>query len=493
MDPQPIPYIDLFAGAGGLGEGFSAYSPGNSRIFNAVLSVENNAEACETLRLRHFFRQFGKERVPEAYYAHLQGKLGRGDLFNKYPEEGQKAMDCVLKLTLANENRNRLNNEIERRIKGHNKWVLLGGPPCQAYSVVGRARRSGDSEFEKDPKQTLYLQYLYLLNEFAPPVFVMENVQGLLSARLGKGTVLERIMTYIRNGMHHYRLYSLGTGEEITSVEECGKLLVDTSLYGIPQRRKRLFILGIRDDIRVTPKPLQRCGEITVADAIGDLPAIKSRVSKRKNNDSNDWLSSILALRKVDMQGLDPHLVEHVSMRLDELESGIATTDSRMRRDLTEFHQWIHDARLAVIPQHEARSHMSSDLRRYFFASAYAEYTGKSPKLADFPAELLPQHKNVAGNPAKTIFNDRFRVQLKNAPSTTITAHIHKDGHYFIHYDPIQCRSFTVREAARLQTFPDNYFFEGNKTEQYRQIGNAVPPLFAMKIAEIVHDILKHA
>lgn len=134
---------------------------------------------------------------------------------------------------------------------------------------------------------------------------------------------------------------------------------------------------------------------------------------------------------------------------------------------------------------------MKQDLWRYLFASCFAKAHKRSPTLADFPPGLLPAHKNVAALATKEkdlAFADRFRVQLRDKYSTTVTSHIAKDGHYFIHYDPKQCRSLTVREAARLQTFPDNYFFMGNKTEQYQQVGNAVPPLLAYKLAEIVEE-----
>jgi DNA (cytosine-5)-methyltransferase 1 len=130
---------------------------------------------------------------------------------------------------------------------------------------------------------------------------------------------------------------------------------------------------------------------------------------------------------------------------------------------------------------------MPSDIARYYFTALYGMATKSSPKLSEWPTKLLPVHRNAtSGN-----FADRFRVQLKNAAATTITSHIAKDGHYYIHYDPTQCRSLTVREAARIQTFPDNYFFEGPKTQQFHQVGNAVPPYLAHKIAEIVHKTLQ--
>ncbi|MFZ7337884.1 DNA cytosine methyltransferase [Comamonas jiangduensis] len=154
--------------------------------------------------------------------------------------------------------------------------------------------------------------------------------------------------------------------------------------------------------------------------------------------------------------------------------------------------EWLRDKKLGGVCQHEARSHMASDLQRYMFATSYAVVNLVSPKLEDFPSELLPNHVNVnklkeGGSPP---FNDRFRVQLRDFPATTVVAHIAKDGHYYIHYDPSQCRSLTVREAARLQTFPDNYFFMGNRTEQYTQIGNAVPPLLARQLGSVVKNLL---
>ena len=178
---------------------------------------------------------------------------------------------------------------------------------------------------------------------------------------------------------------------------------------------------------------------------------------------------------------------------LNGLNSPRASSSDRYLRSATGRHstlQRLHDPRLNVLTSHESRGHMPSDLRRYMFAAVFADVTGRTPKMKDFPEALLPDHQNVELARMGKMFNDRFRVQLPDQVATTITSHISKDGHYFIHYDPSQCRSLTVREAARLQTFPDNYKFEGNRTAQYHQVGNAVPPYLAMQIAEIIAEVL---
>ena len=150
---------------------------------------------------------------------------------------------------------------------------------------------------------------------------------------------------------------------------------------------------------------------------------------------------------------------------------------------------WLRDDRLHYLPNNETRGHMLGDLARYLFAAAYAAVSGQSPKALSFPAALAPNHRNWETGK----FSDRFRVQLRGQPSTTVTSHISKDGHYFIHPDPAQCRSLTVREAARLQTFPDNYLFRGNRTQQFVQVGNAVPPFLARQIAASLWSTLSRS
>ena len=152
---------------------------------------------------------------------------------------------------------------------------------------------------------------------------------------------------------------------------------------------------------------------------------------------------------------------------------------------------WFLDGRLRGYCNHISKSHMPLDIHRYFFSACYASVKRSTPMLRDFPKALWPKHKNIKNGIENGAFNDRFRVQVESLPATTVTSHISKDGHYYIHPDPSQARSLTVREAARIQTFPDNYFFCGPRTAQYSQVGNAVPPLLARTLAEIVYCLIK--
>jgi DNA (cytosine-5)-methyltransferase 1 len=191
------------------------------------------------------------------------------------------------------------------------------------------------------------------------------------------------------------------------------------------------------------------------------------------------WFSSAKVTR--EHRGAIRKVLARMSGRLTRGGEFVMPTGRRP----TGHTKWFTDFRLGAVCNHTGRYHIREDLHRYLFASTFALVHKRSPILPDFPAELLPDHRNVGEALTERKFTDRFRVQLTGQQSSTVTSHISKDGHYFIHYDASQCRSLTVREAARLQTFPDNYFFEGPRTEQYQQVGNAVPPLLARQIADI--------
>jgi DNA (cytosine-5)-methyltransferase 1 len=233
----------------------------------------------------------------------------------------------------------------------------------------------------------------------------------------------------------------------------------------------------------------------SVSDAIGTMPALRSGIS-RGQDDASTWRREVVEAAKLLAgmhwgKGDDPlrHAFSSVAKRLKD-GSPTSRTASCLPESYgasnDELPRWLERPGLRAIAQHETRGHMASDLGRYLFAAVFGAVRGYSPKAADFPLALSPDHRNWHSG----VFNDRFRVQLADEASTTVTSHISKDGHYFIHPDPMQCRSLTVREAARLQTFPDDYLFVGNRTQQYVQVGNAVPPFLARQIAGLLMSAL---
>ncbi|MDO8290610.1 MAG: DNA cytosine methyltransferase [Parvibaculum sp.] len=475
--------------------------------FRSAVSIERDAFSHQTLLLRHFFHHFPNGEVPDDYYDFLAERITQAELFERHPAAHAEAKLSALQISLGADSHAEVRQLVRKRLAGSKRWALVGGPPCQAYSLVGRARKKGDPKFEQDERHTLYLEYLRIIADHRPPIFVMENVKGLLSATIkGKSTInrivrdLQQPASAIPNAPTGltYRLYSL-TEEEMVDREADPRLfLVRAEAHGIPQARHRMFIVGIRSDLKVRPATLRSMAAPTVRDTISSLPAIRSGLSKEA--DSRDaWLD---AIKKISSMSIRRQLngaiyagqvaQELTVDKLDELCSPRFSSSKhyKMRQPNHEVLRSLYDARLSVLTAHETRGHMASDLRRYFYAATFAEVTRRSPKLVDFPESLLPDHQNVEKGRIGKMFSDRFRVQLPDRVSTTITSHISKDGHYFIHYDPAQCRSLTVREAARLQTFPDNYFFAGPRTAQYHQVGNAVPPQLARQIAEIVAEVL---
>jgi DNA (cytosine-5)-methyltransferase 1 len=501
------PVVDLFAGPGGLGEGFASHGSEQSvPKFRAVVSIEHDEFSHQTLLMRHFFRHFRDGEAPDDYYSFLRGEITQEQLFARHKHAFDEAQSSALRISLGPDSHKHVRNIISQRLGNCEKWVLVGGPPCQAYSLVGRSRMSGQKDFEHDERHTLYLEYLRIIADHAPPVFVMENVKGLLSATIKGNSAITRIIrdlskpsVAIRSAPSglRYRLFSL-TEDEVGGEVDPRLFVVRAENHGIPQARHRMFIVGIRDGLDVSPSRLRRLDPPTVKDTIGSLPLIRSGLSKAEDSPVA-WqaeLHKISSLPLSEQYMEAPYAAEVADgltwEKLREVRSPSQTSSTLYSPKMPRHPilRALHDSRLSAISAHEARAHMASDLRRYLFAATFAQVVGRSPRLRDFPEALLPEHQNVELGRTGKMFSDRFRVQLAGQVATTVTSHISKDGHYFIHYDPVQCRSLTVREAARLQTFPDNYYFAGPRTNQFHQVGNAVPPQLACQIAEIIAEVL---
>ena len=501
---MPIPIIDLFAGPGGLGEGFvSLKGHGAKAFFEIGLSIEKNPVAHRTLTLRAVFRRLRGTKDVKHYYSYIRGEIDE-TAFRRIPAVAAAFAHAETEarcLELGKSDESGIDSEIRAALKGQETWVLIGGPPCQAYSLAGRARRANDKTFHKDEKHFLYQEYLRIIRVHRPTIFVMENVKGLLSSQHSGNPMFDRIIADLSmpaEGLE-YEIRSFikaGDGESLEPVD----YVIPSERYGIPQNRHRVILLGVRKDaglprhqlLTPVPKP------VTVRQTIDDLPRIRSRLSRGDSLEA--WRKAVQAAPayvkgwRTDNESSMIETMRVFATAATSTATGGAfiARDYRRPKKPTELQQWLHDRSLGGVCQHEARSHMDSDLARYLFSACFAHTWGYSPRLDIFPPKLLPDHINVhvdRGTEAIP-FKDRFRVQCRNEPAATVVAHIAKDGHYYIHYDPAQCRSLTVREAARLQTFPDNYFFAGNRTEQYTQVGNAVPPLLAHKLAKVVRGLL---
>lgn len=503
--------IDLFAGPGGLGEGFASLNAGTS--FGIAVSAEMESSAHKTLTLRSFFRHIkADEKALAAYYAYCNdGEAPHpGSLF---PNAWAAAAAEARQLTLGNKGHNAELDELIRDAKlKEDTTVLIGGPPCQAYSLVGRSRNMGKADYvaADDHRHYLYREYLRILQMARPAVFVMENVKGILSSKVNDQLVFHDILrdltdpgkalghgTGLRYSIHSMVVpVSFKADMDPVSIDP-RNFIIHAEQYGIPQARHRVILLGVREDMNYEGNLLlSRNAMIDVEHALEGIPRLRSKLGR--NDDPGSWRDTVAQLGS-DLAA-DAHLSEQpvlaaglweaVAKLPNSLQTGaLRYSKTSNLNAFTEYEKWVRDNRLEVWLNHETRSHMPSDLGRYFYAAVFARQHGYSPKgHREFALKgLAPAHANWKTGK----FADRFRVQCHDSPSTTVTSHISKDGHYFIHPDPTQCRSLTVREAARLQTFPDNYFFQGNRTQQYHQVGNAVPSLLANQIARICEAILE--
>ena len=415
--------LDLFSGAGGLSEGFFREDA------TFVGHVEADAHACDTLRTRTAYWNLKKENRLNIYHDYLLKKISRDELWNKANITNS---NDVINSTISDETFDDITNKIKSNLKDKNLDqvdVIIGGPPCQAYSVVGRARMKDN--ISCDPRNLLYQYYVRFLEEFKPKMFVFENVPGLKSA--GGGQYFQDLKKALDKAGYHIELDELIASD-----------------YGVLQNRKRIIIIGWKKTKEIEKYSYPQFEKIkniyTVEEALKDLPKTKPA-------------------KKIEGKGL------YIQKTNEYLKM------SKIRED--EFD---------ILTQHETRIHNERDLEIYREAInlwnneekklCYAELAERRPKLIT--------HKNTKS------FRNRFNVVKANEPAShTILAHIAMDGHYYIHPDIKQLRSLSVREAARLQSFPDNFYFEGSRTAQFRQIGNAVPPKMAEQIAKGIKKILK--
>ncbi|MDA7861487.1 DNA cytosine methyltransferase [bacterium] len=414
--PKTLKMIDLFAGAGGLSEGFIRAG------FEPIAHVEQDPAACNTLRTRVAYHWLKSKDRLEEYYNYLRGKISREEFYETVPKN---IFQSVIEAEVHPKNNREIFENIRRSCKGKKINLVVGGPPCQAYSMMGRS--VSPTNMVGDSRNYLYLQYVEFLREFKPKYFVFENVTGLLSAEEEDGS---RHLDHIKK-----------------SLESAGYRIVletlNASDFGIPQNRKRIVIIGKRGT-RAPKYPRLEKAEppISISSLFGDLPPIQASENETKYCYRSKELKEAL------------------------IQLGIREEDSE-----------------APLSQYSARPNTKQDLEIYSLVVEKWNKKKERLKYSELPQELRT-HKNTASH------LDRFKVVAGDCnASHTVVAHISKDGHHYIHPDASQNRSLTPREAARLQTFPDDYYFEGVAPKKYRtrafkQIGNAVPVLLAQRIAE---------
>ncbi|MBA4373900.1 MAG: DNA (cytosine-5-)-methyltransferase [Thermodesulfovibrio sp.] len=411
-------YIDLFAGAGGFSEGFKRAG------FEPIAHVEIDEAACNTLRTRLAYYYLTENGKTDTYVRYLKGEITRDQLYSTMPEE---VLESVIHSAIGDRNNPEIFKEIDK-LKGSDPIdIIVGGPPCQAYSLVGRARDK--NKMKGDPRNYLYLQYGEYLKRYKPKIFVFENVPGMLSAAGGK---------YFRDMKQYFESLNYHLKPEE----------VNANQFGVLQNRKRIIVIGWRKDSEFAFdfSNVVDNSRYTVAMILKDLPIIGDGEGKDKFLKYRGPINDYLALTKI--------------------RNGIN-----------------------VLTQHVARPHNDQDKKIYRIA--VDKWSNEQARLDynDLPEKLMT-HKN------RHSFLDRFKVVAADLPySQTVVAHIAKDGHYYIHPDIGQNRSISVREAARLQSFPDDYYFEGikegqNRTAAFKQIGNAVPPLMIESIAKKIRAYL---
>lgn len=459
--PASFGVVDLFAGPGGLGEGFASLAEGEHTPFRIGISVEKEASAHRTLTLRAFLREYRIRHgaLPEQFIDFHAGLIPEPDWSAIDGEAWRIATGEARALELgADAAATAIDDAIEQLRRDFDDTILIGGPPCQAYSLVGRARSRGMQGYvpEKDQRHYLFREYIRVLDRLRPAAFVMENVKGMLSSTVESRLVFEMLMEDLstlgasRGYPYELRAVRIEDGKACLRVtERRSDFIVRAEQFGVPQRRHRVIIVGVRSDLAdgISKAGVHISGgPRPVSAAIGNLPALRSGLSRGRDSEAA-WRETVSEAAKRLAGICRKNGATPLATRFAGLARDLAGTAPRLRSSRTlppaygtaddELLRWLERSELRAIAQHGTRGHMASDLGRYLFAAVFGEERGHSPKAADFPLALSPDHRNWHSGQ----FNDRFRVQLAGEPSTTVTSHISKDGHYFIHPDPMQCRS----------------------------------------------------
>lgn len=410
-------YIDLFAGAGGLSEGFIRAG------FKPIVHVEMDEAACYSLKTRTAYHYLKNNNQYDDYVSYLKGDISRKELYDLIPTE---LLDSIINLPIGGDNNEKIHRAIQRQLGDKEVDLIIGGPPCQAYSLVGRARSANG--MNGDPRNYLYVQYGKYLEKYQPKIFVFENVLGLKSAK--GGLYLKNMEKLFLKKGYKMKLFT-----------------VEANKFGVLQNRKRVIIIGWKDNFITNIPDLEKVDltrNFKVSSIFLDLPFLNAG------------------------EGYDKY-------QKYEKKPGKYLADNYLRNGVN------------VLTQHVARPHTKQDKEIYRIAVCKWDNEQKRLDYNDLP-DRLKTHKN------RHSFFDRFKVVAQDLNhSQTVVAHIAKDGHYYIHPDINQNRSISVREAARLQSFPDDYYFEGikegaNRTSAFKQIGNAVPPLMAYEIAQMIKE-----
>lgn len=411
-------FIEVFSGAGGLSEGFVRAG------FEGIAHVEMNKDACLTLETRAIYHYLKKNNNLVIYKNYLKGKISRIEFINQanVPKEVLKS---VINKEISDSSIDNLFETIDSRLNGRMVDLIIGGPPCQAYSIVGRAR--DPQKMKEDPRNHLYLHYVKFLEKYKPKIFVFENVPGILSAN--NGSQLDKIFEAIK---------AVGYNVEYK--------ILNSKNFNVLQDRKRVIIIGFRNDSNFQypefDKSDNSINTLGFKELYNDLKFLKH---------GQGSMGAIKYSKKI------------ISKYLKE---------SKIRSEEDEF-----------VTQHIVRPNNENDLEIYRIAVEMKSQGKNLNYRDDLPFELK-RHKNEIS------FLNRFKVVPENSISQTVVAHIAMDGHYYIHPDIKQNRSISVREAARIQSFPDDYFFEGSRTAAFKQIGNAVPPLMAEGIAKKILNFI---